>query len=470
MYECKAVRHMRFVILIDFGSTFTKAAVVSLERQEVVYTFRTPSTVQVNANIGLQICFDAIGRAIGKKELAQAQVVASSSAAGGLRMVVVGLTESLSVTAGKNAAYGAGAKVIKIFSRRLADEDIKEICRLKPEIILLCGGYEGGNSSWVLENAEKLAKGARLDVPVVYAGNSEIQNDIRLLFNRHQKTCIIARNIIPAIRKLDIDSSVASVRDIFMKRITHMKGFDTVKQYVGNIVMPTPAAVLEGLKLLSRGTARQAGWGQVMLVDMGGATTDVHSVAPVGAADGVHVVGAAEPVAKRTVEGDIGMRESAASLVEAGDLNRLCRRTGLTLEEVYGFVHKRIIDHSVLASTAAERNFEQAAAMEGVYVSTRRHAGRTYEGYAKGAQKVQKGKDLRSVKAIIGTGGPIIDSMDPAAILQEGLRKKAESDVLLPEEADLYLDASYVFYAAGLLAQVDEEAAFAVLQHSLVKI
>lgn len=460
---------MKYVILIDFGSTFTKSTVVSLEEKEVVYTFRTPSTVQIDANIGLQRCFDAIGRKIGEDNLQHAHKMASSSAAGGLRMVVVGLTDSLSTTAGKNAAYGAGAKVIKVFSRKLTEENVEEICRINPEIILLCGGYEGGNSSWILENASKLAA-AQLNSPIVYAGNSEIQNNIRLLFNQYQKSCVIARNIIPAVQQLDIASTVEAVRDIFMKRITHMKGFDTVKRYVGDIVMPTPAAVLEGVKLLANGTDTQMGWGQVMLVDMGGATTDIHSYATAGTIDGVHYIGAVEPIAKRTVEGDIGMRESVASLVEAADMGRLCRRAALTEEQVRRCVQERLDDHAFLPVSAEEKQFEQAAAMEGVYTSVRRHAGRLYDGYTKVAQKIQRGKDLRAVTAVVGTGGPIIDSLNPGLVLQEALKTADEDEILLPSAASLYLDSSYIVYAAGLLSRIDAETAFSMLSRSLRQI
>lgn len=458
---------MDYVILLDFGSTFTKAAVVSRNEKKLIYTFRTPSTVQTDASIGLQICLEQIAKVIGSDALARAQKIASSSAAGGLRMVVIGLTESLSMIAGKNAAYGAGAKVIKAFSHGLRDKDIEEMAQIHPEIILLCGGYEGGASKRVLENARKLAQCPALDMPIVYAGNSGVQAEIRRLFIRPSQPVLLAENIIPSIGKLNIASTVTAVREIFMKRITHMKGFDVVKQYVGDIVMPTPAAVLAGVKLLAEGTETQAGWEQVMLVDMGGATTDVHSVAPQTTLDGIHLIGAPEPIAKRTVEGDIGMRESVGTLVEAANNRRLQELSHLSQENIIQCVQERLNNHAFLSTTAAEQHFEQAAAQEGVRVSVRRHVGRLFAGYVKTAQKVQRGKDLRDVKAIIGTGGPIINSLKPREILQEALQKSDERDVLLPEKAKFYLDSAYICYAAGLLAQRDRDGAFSLLTHSL---
>ena len=198
-----------------------------------------------------------------------------------------------------------------------------------------------------------------------------------------------AKNIIPAINELDIESSVEAVRNIFMKRITHMKGFDTVRQYVGDIVMPTPAAVLAGVELLAKGTDDDKGWDEVMLVDMGGATTDVPSYAEQDSLEGVRIVGAPEPKAKRTVEGDIGARESVNSLIEAADMRRLRNISGLSEEAIAACRDKRLAHHDFVPDTEMEKRFEQAFAMEAVRVSVRRHAGQIYDGYAEGVQRIQ---------------------------------------------------------------------------------
>lgn len=461
---------MRYSILIDFGSTFTKSTVVDMAAGNVSYTFRTPSTVGIDASIGLRNCLDAISRVIGPAAVLEAEKLASSSAAGGLRMVVIGLTESLSLTAGRNAAWGAGAKVLKTFSGRLTERETDEIASIRPEIIFLCGGYEQGNNDWVWQNAEKLARHPSITMPVVYAGNSQIAGAVRILFYRFDKTCIVAKNIIPAIGELSIESSVEAVRDIFMKRITHMKGFDTVKKYIGNIVMPTPAAVLQGVKLLAEGTDTRPGWEQLMLIDMGGATTDVHSYTAQDSLEGVHIVGAREPKAKRTVEGDIGARESCNSLLEAVDMNRIRKLSGLNPDDIRACRDERLAHHAFVARTEKEIRFENAMAMEAVRICTRRHAGRIYAGFAVGAQEIQKGKNLRNVRTIIGTGGPIIDSPDPKRVLSQALRTPEEKDILLPDKAEFYLDTSYIFYAAGLLAKRNPELAFQILSGSLIKL
>ena len=184
--------------------------------------------------------------------------------------------------------------------------------------------------------------------------------------------------------------------------------------------------------------------------------------------DGVRLVGAPEPRAKRTVEGDIGARESVNSLLEAADMRRIRKYSGLADEEIRLCQDKRLEDHAFVPDTEKEKLFEQAIAMEAVRVSVRRHAGQLYDGYTEGVQRIQKGKDLMNIKAIIGTGGPIINSIDPRSILAQALRTKAEKDVLLPEKAAFYLDTSYIFYAAGLLSGIDRETAMRILLDKLI--
>lgn len=462
---------MSYTILVDFGSTFTKATVVSLESQELVFTTKAPTTVETDPRIGMEMCFEKIRHCIGNKEFSQASRLASSSAAGGLRMVVVGLTPSLSMMAGKNAAFGAGARVIKAYSHRLTSEDIDEIIQLSPEIILLCGGLEGGNVNWTIDNAHKLAECVDIHAPVVYAGNSKISNDIRYIFTKEIKECLIVRNIIPDLGILDVKPAVETIREVFMKRIVNMKGFDKVRQQVGDIIMPTPAAVLAAVKLLAQGTEKHPGLGEILVVDIGGATTDVHSFSSVEKSQGVRLIGAPEPRTKRTVEGDLGMRWSAESLVEAVGSNEIEKKLGITKSEFERSVKQRTIEPSFLPNTNIEMKLDFLLAEEAVRISTRRHAGKRFAAYSKGAEEIQKGKDLRGIDFIIGTGGPIVNSTKPEDVLRGALRNSiSESDVLLPDSASFLLDKNYIFYAAGLLSQIDVNAAFTILRNNLLDI
>lgn len=462
---------MNSAILVDFGSTFTKSAVVSLDNGELIYTTKTQSTVKSDARIGLEKCLDEIKKHIGSDNIFKSLRFASSSAAGGLRMVVVGLTPSLSMMAGKNAAYGAGAKVIKAFSNKLTNENLEEIIKINPEIILLCGGYEGGNANWTIYNAKKIAECNCIHMPVIYAGNSSVAEEVRFAFRKEYKECMLAANIIPDTGLLNVEPAIETIRNIFMKRIINMKGLDKVKEYVGDVVMPTPAAVLAAGRLLAQGTDKELGIGNLMIADIGGATTDIHSFADSNNTGCIRVIGSKEPYAKRTVEGDLGVRESCNSLLEASDLNRAVKELKMTELEVKMAVNQRTQNTCILASSLQEQKLEGFLAMEAVRIATRRHAGKIFSGYGSGVQMVQQGKDLRNIEYIIGTGGPIINSIDPNSILRNSLcNQKNETEILLPQNAHFLLDKEYILYAAGLLINLDVDIALKLLKNNLINI
>lgn len=182
---------MKYILLFDFGSTFTKAAVLHVNDKKIVYATKVASTVRTDATVGLNKCMDNIQEQIGESEIKEAKKLASSSAAGGLRMAVCGLTKSLSIAAGRNVSFGAGAKIVHIASGALTDFDLSEIVRSKTEIILLCGGYEGGNEGTLLENAETIAR-SQISCPVIYGGNSHISKKVQTLMRQGSKECFFS--------------------------------------------------------------------------------------------------------------------------------------------------------------------------------------------------------------------------------------------------------------------------------------
>lgn len=464
--NCKS----RYIILIDFGSTYTKVAVVDMHVKKLVKTDHFPSTVAYDARIGLQQCFDAAREVIGKEEFDNALKLSSSSAAGGLRMGVVGLSKTLSSEAGRNAAFGAGAKILKTCNGLLTQEDLQELYELPLEILLFCGGYENGNASILVKNAETLAK-SNIHIPIIYAGNSKVAPEVRRLLTLNHKEFYIVRNIIPNVGMIDKNQVEDIIRDIFLERIINMKGLDKVSKMLDKMVMPTPAAVLHAGELLSKGTANHEGFGDLMIVDVGGATTDIHSYAQQVSYEGAKIIGAVEPYVKRTVDGDLGMRESSNSLsVEIG-MGNMCREVGASEEEVNAIVSKWVTRNGELAQTNIELKVDQALANGAVCISARRHAGWIEHISSACLKTVQHGKNLSSIRAVIGTGGPIIFSKDSRSILSQVFRTKSkEPDMLLPEEAKLYLDKEYVFFAAGLLREVDEDTAFLLMKNSLVEV
>jgi len=457
-------------ILIDFGSTFTKVAVADLAAGRMVATGRFPSTVRTDARIGLGQCFGLAKEAIGADAFEKAVKLSSSSAAGGLRMAVVGLTPTLSNTAGRNAAFGAGAKILGSFSGRLTSEDIAALEALDLEILLFCGGYENGATSTVLHNAEALSA-ARLSCPVIYAGNSAVDGPVRTLFAQRGKECFTVENIIPNVELLNTAPTEEIIRDVFMKRIVNMKGLGTVQGSIDQVLMPTPAAVLEAGALLSRGTQQQPGLGPLMIVDVGGATTDIHSYAEPVPFEGARVLGAPEPYQKRTVEGDMGMRESSICLLREIGCEKMAAGLGIAPEALAASIQKRVDTTSFLADSDTEQRIEEAIAQGAVRVSARRHAGHIEHVHSANCTALQLGKNLTEVHTVIGTGGPLINSTNPRAALEGVLADPVkEPDILLPRQADFYLDADYVLYAAGLLRHLDDDVALTVMKNSLKKL
>ncbi|MGI6066958.1 MAG: glutamate mutase L [Bacillota bacterium] len=461
---------MKNAILIDFGSTFTKVVAVSLKKQQRLCTVRYPSTVKNDARIGLLKCFDAVKQAIGERPFKEAIKLASSSAAGGLRMAVIGLSETLSITAGRNVAFGAGARIIKTLSGRITPEDAEYIANSQVEIILFCGGYEKGNTTIILHNAEVLAVSG-INMPVIYAGNSYVAQDVRKILTLHGKECFIVRNIIPNVGELDTAPAEEIIRDVFMKRIVNMKGLDKVKSELGGVLMPTPAAVLSAGELLSKGWGRSGGLGPLMIVDIGGATTDIHSYADQTPCKGAKIIGAREEYAKRTVEGDLGMRESSNSLAEEIGWDNIAHQTGVSVDRLEKSIRYRVEVNEFLADSDKEKKIDRVLAMSAAKISARRHAGVLEHIYSKSCKLIQKGKNLTEVCAVIGTGGPIICSETPGEIIKGILAdREKEPNILLPEKVQFYLDTDYMLYAAGLLKEIDPEAALGLMKNSIRKL
>ena len=233
-------------------------------------------------------------------------------------------------------------------------------------------------------------------------------------------------------------------------------------------LVPTPAAVLSAGELLSAGTVRQEGLGPLMLVDVGGATTDVYSFLKNRSHQNARMVGAPEPFAKRTVEGDMGMRESSVCILQEVGAEALAAEAGVSREELEAAIRRRLADTSVLADSDAERRIDRALCREAVSVSARRHAGRTELAYSKGARVLQRGKNLTEVETVIGTGGVLVNDRCPEELLQAAALAEGEDEhILIPRQLRALVDRDYVFYAAGLLRPWDEEAALAIMKSSL---
>lgn len=456
---------MSLALLIDFGSTYTKLRAVDLDDARLIGSGQGPSTVSTDICDGMHAALADLERHIGTLP-AFSHRLASSSAAGGLRMVTVGLVRELTAEAARRAALGAGARLVGTFAYRLTAADIAEIEALAPDILLLAGGTDGGNEVVIRQNADKLAD-SRLACPIVVAGNRAATDDVAARLNGSGKPVVKAANVMPEFNVLDVEPARDAIRRVFIDRIVHAKGIDRAAEMFDRVLMPTPAAVLEGARLIADGTTETPGIGPLVVVDVGGATTDVHSIAD-GAPtdDGVVQHGLPEPYAKRSVEGDLGMRHNIAGIVEAVGIDDLAGRASLSHERAEAVLSGLAADVESLPANDDERRMDGALAAAATRLAMARHAGRLkIVQTVTGPAAMQEGKDLSAVATVIGTGGVLAHGDDPAAILAGALADDKES--LRPRSPRLLLDRDYLLYAVGLLAEVAPEAALKLAEHGL---
>ncbi|HSS66162.1 MAG TPA: methylaspartate mutase accessory protein GlmL [Gammaproteobacteria bacterium] len=446
-------------LLIDFGSTYTKLRAVTLDPIRVLASGQGPSTITHDVTEGMDAALDDLESRIGALPKFDLRL-ACSSAAGGLRMVTVGLVRELTAEAARQAALGAGARLVGSFAQRLTSKDVAGIESLAPDILLLAGGTDGGNSEVIRHNARALAA-ARLNCPVNVAGNRAAADDVSEELAAGAKTVTVTENVMPEFGQLNIAPARGAVRRIFIERIVHAKGIDRAATHFDQVLMPTPAAVLEAARLLSEGAGGEPGLGPLMVVDVGGATTDVHSVAggEPGQA-GVVQRGLPEPYMKRTVEGDLGMRHNARGILAETGAETIAATAGLEASRVKAIIDSIAADTNRLPEDKQERTLDFALGHAAVRVAVRRHAGTVETVYTvNGPVLVQRGKDLSAIDTVIGTGGVLAHGDDSAGILQAALAEESEPFSLRPKQPRLLLDRDYMLFAVGLLASVAPEAA-----------
>ena len=459
---------MKPVLLIDFGSTYTKVAAVDAGGPRLLGTAGAYTTVATDVGEGLDIALRELTAKTGP--LAFAGRYACSSAAGGLRMVACGLVPSLTVEAAKRAALGAGAKVVKVYSYELTEADTLQIASLAPDILLLTGGTDGGNRANILQNAEALA-GVPGDFPVVIAGNrTAAAQCVRLLAGSGHEA-IVCENVMPVFNQLNIGPAQEVIRSLFLRRIIQAKGLSRQQGLVDGILMPTPSAVLAALELLSFGTESSSGLGDLVAIDLGGATTDVYSIAdglPSGASTMLR--GLPEPRAKRTVEGDIGMRYGAAGMVEAACMARICGLSGLPEGEVEALLTLIREDPGVLPEGKESLSrLDAALATAAMEIGLTRHAGTIEQVFTPtGPVFLQTGKDLTAVGTLLLTGGCLVHGGGAEEIARHALQNMDNPSSLKPRNARVLLDKPYILAAMGLLAGKHPEAALCLMKRHIV--
>lgn len=458
---------MKPVLLIDFGSTYTKLTAVDVEGEQILGTAASYTTVETDIGEGLEKGLALLEQKTGK--LDYAETYACSSAAGGLRMIASGLVPELTSEAAKLASLGAGAKIIGLYSFQLTEDDLDEIRQAGPDIFLLVGGTDGGNTECILHNARQLAT-LSPEFPIVIAGNRTAARECQRILDGCQ--VYVCPNVMPKFGVLNIEPTQQQIREIFLNRIVQAKGLSRAAALLSDIMMPTPSAVLLAMELLAKGHGEEPGIGDLVAVDVGGATTDVYSMAD-GMPEQMNTVykGLPEPFSKRTVEGDIGMRYSIHGIVDAAGIGRVASLSGLSEDRV-----RRLVDYlrshtdTVPNGDPELESLDHALASMAIETAVARHAGTMEEAYTMmGLTYVQTGKNLSRVRQIVVTGGSLIHTKETEKIARFALASPTQPTSLRPREADIWVDRTYILAAMGLLSSHYPKTALRIMKKELEK-
>ncbi len=440
-------------VCVDFGSTFTKALLVDLTDGVVIAAAEHPTTLDSDILDG----YDASLAQLAAVEplAAGAEVLACSSAGGGLRIAVIGNEQLVTAEAGRRVALSSGGKVVDVVAAagRAPDGAPQRTLDLttRPDVVLLTGGTDGGNSEVLLRAARDLVESGWTG-PVVVAGNVEAQGQVTAILGRVPH--VLTDNVVPRIGVLAPDGARGAIREMFLAHVIGGKHLSNRADFVAMVRGATPDVVLTGVELLANGLDDEhPGMGDVVVVDVGGATTDVHSVVAVDPEDfelSREVV--ATTAVTRSVEGDLGMRWSAVSTIEEADLPELAAAAQLRAE-----------DPAFLPSSDAERDEDEAIARAAVGRALQRHAGRSKVVVGPDGRVVERtGKDLREVDLLVGSGGALRHGRAGIAdrVFTGSVGVGLDGGWQLPERARLVVDAHYVLAAVGLLAARHPVAAY----------
>jgi len=342
---------------------------------------------------------------------------------------------------------------------RLRRTDLARIKEIKPNLILIAGGVDFGERDTAIYNAEMI-RTLGLSTPVVYAGNIENQDEMKLIFDEESGQYLyLVDNVYPKIDTLNVEPCRKVIQDAFEDHITHAPGMEHVRDMVNGPIIPTPGAVMECTKLLYDCL------GDVMVIDVGGATTDIHAVAE--DSDAVaRVLTAPEPKAKRTVEGDLGVYVNRMKVIESiGEekLRKECdEKLGIDLD-------KTLETYVAIPKTEDEFKLVERLTEEAVLRSVERHAGQIRYVYGpSGRQTVAEGKDLTQVKYIVGTGGALTRLPHRVDIMKKIPKDNQTGMKLYPGDAvKILVDNDYIMASLGVLSKTHRQGAIKLLSKSL---
>jgi len=517
------------VLVVDFGSTFTKLGFFDTDdddRFELHYVPTTPDDLRQGLADGLGVLsecrrrgdWEPLAAAMSRFDIK----LPCSSAKGGLKVVTAALVAEESGEALNIAALTAGAKLLASYAGPLSDDDARRIyTEDRPEIIMLAGGVDGGgdtatqaHNARVLARHAHLADYARYGIPVIYSGNQDVAQEVAAVLAESGIDVRVTPNVMPEVNTYNIEAVNEVLRELFQTVIIRGKGFDVVEEYMSARFIPTPRAAFLGINLLARGYGSEAGLGNLMALDIGGCTTDFY--VNVGANPLYTYTGDDQrrrvkrtilktpnaPLAYRRVEGKFGLSYNAENLTELerfsrGDMGRELDRGFNALfprhrpgrDEFSGFVSgvagARHIDLGAylqwlsrhprhLPRTVAETWVTSFLASEIVRLATRNNVGSVRE---TDTYFLQHGVNLYNMDCTsLLIGGTIYHKCrdggaehlrDLKWIARGALYDPADEAVLRPR-GPVLMDADYlVSTVGGLYGRIDPERALRLMKRHL---
>ena len=444
------------VLVAEIGSTTTVINAftdIGMPCPRFVGQGQAPTSVlEGDVTVGLKGAIDDLKKGIKTDEIEYGEMLATSSAAGGLRMTVHGLVYDMTVRAAKEAALGAGGIIKMVTAGKLRRMDLKKIIDINPNIILIAGGVDYGERETALHNLELIVS-SKLNIPIIYAGNIENDEEIALICEEAGIKLYIVENVYPRIDFLNIEPTRRIIQEVFEEHIIHASGMTTVREMVNGPIIPTPGAVMEAARLLKESI------GDLVVFDVGGATTDVHSVTE-GSEEVNKMLISPEPYAKRTVEGDLGVYINLKHIAEKIGMKEL-KDEFKNAEELINKTHP-------IPETEEEKAFVERLTKEAVLTSLERHAGRFRYIYGPSGKKtIAEGKDLSSIKYIIGTGGALTRLPNRFEILKNAAGYGKGLELYPKKEAKILIDNNYIFASLGVLSKKYPEDAVILMKESI---
>jgi len=446
------------VLVAEIGSTTTLVNAFNIHNDEPAFLGRGVANTTVKTNVieGLQLAVEDLSRCLGVDAVEYDEMFASSSAAGGLKMTVHGLVYEMTVRASKEAALNAGANIHMVTANKIKDRDLEKIKSVNPNIILVAGGTDYGERDTALYNIEKIVD-LDLDIPIIYAGNIENQEEISEMFRDKNKSkhLRMVENVYPRVDYLNILPLRKMIYETFEEHIIHANGMNNIFDMVNQKIMPTPGSVMESTMILREDI------GNIITIDVGGATTDIHSVSD--PSDDYKDYQEGEPIQKRTVEGDLGVFINHDNVLSLFNDNELITNLDITQENLDSLLK----DYTYIPTTPEQRKLVFELTKKCTVLGLDRHIGDLKRVFTSSGQKIiPEGKDLTLVENIVLTGGALINLENTEDIVKDYIAKNPTK--LVPNKAvKIYKDHDYIMASVGVLSLKYPESAIKLLKKSL---